>query len=306
MKSLFETLVFVTLSLAILTGGFVTAKPEGGEAGGMQGQNTVTLQGAPMQVAELVADWQRPPLVQEITRDMPQEMTQAMVAHSTSTGFDLPSAPDVPVQPMNAQPLTVAMAPSASAPRVDTAPPPPPKPESEAEPEPQPEPAPKPKPQVKAQPKPKPQPAPKPAPKPQPKAKAKPTNKPKTAQPGSQTLIAAGQGGTQQEGQRGSAKVKALSAGKEAKLLSQWGAKIRSRVGKRTKRPKGVKGGTALVKLVVAPSGQLLSVSLTKSSGNPVLDQAVLSAVRSNGSFPKAPKQLTKARYGINLPIRVK
>lgn len=274
MKSLFETLVFVALSLAILTGGFVTARPEGGEAGGMQGQNTVTLQGAPMQVAEMVADWQRPPLVQETTLDIPQEMTQAMVAHSTSTGFDLPSAPDVPVQPMNAQPLTVAMASSASAPRVDTAPPPPPKP------------------------KPEPQPAPKPA--------SQPAAKPKTAQPGSQTLIAAGQGGTQQEGQRGSAKVKALSAGKEAKLLSQWGAKIRSRVGKRTKRPKGVKGGTALVKLVVAPSGQLLSVSLAKSSGNPVLDQAVLSAVRSNGSFPKAPKQLTKARYGINLPIRVK
>lgn len=94
----------------------------------------------------------------------------------------------------------------------------------------------------------------------------------------------------------------ALSAAQHQSLMSQWGAQIMARIERA--RPRVRASGQVVLALQVARSGQLAGLSIARSSGDPALDEAALSAVRRAGRFPAAPDALTEASYGFSLPIR--
>lgn len=112
-----------------------------------------------------------------------------------------------------------------------------------------------------------------------------------------------GKGGT--AGQGGSAGA-GLSKAEIADLKAAWGAKVQARVERRQSYPAEGGGASGIVKLqlTVAPSGALLAVSVTASSGFAALDRAALRAVQGAAPFPKAPKGLTEPDYRMALRLR--
>lgn len=61
--------------------------------------------------------------------------------------------------------------------------------------------------------------------------------------------------------------------------------------------------GTVVLRLSVSREGQLLSVGVSKSSGEDTLDDAALSAVRMTGTFPSAPVEVTGDQVTLELPF---
>jgi protein TonB len=84
--------------------------------------------------------------------------------------------------------------------------------------------------------------------------------------------------------------------------MAQWGGQIMARIERARPRVQGT--GQVTLALQVARSGQLAGLTVARSSGDPALDQAALTAVRRAGRFPAAPDGLTEASYGFSLPIR--
>jgi protein TonB len=149
---------------------------------------------------------------------------------------------------------------------------------------------------------PPPKPKPEPRQTPQNKPKAKPAGKAQAASSGRAAQKAAGSGGGQVAGQKGADK--AVSSGQRKSLMAKWGARIRSQVERRKRSPAGGAKGTVVLRLKVARSGHLQSVSVRKSSGHSALDAAAIAAVKRVRKFPAAPKGLTDQSYGFSLPIK--
>jgi protein TonB len=61
--------------------------------------------------------------------------------------------------------------------------------------------------------------------------------------------------------------------------------------------------GTVVLRLSLSRAGQLLSVGVSKSSGEDTLDSAALSAVRMTGTFPSAPVEVTGDQVTLELPF---
>lgn len=81
----------------------------------------------------------------------------------------------------------------------------------------------------------------------------------------------------------------AVSAGERQRLELQWGSQINARI-QRQIRGNRREQGIANVQLTVAPTGQMLSVTMIKSSGNAALDQEIMRAINAaSRSFPAAP-----------------
>lgn len=114
--------------------------------------------------------------------------------------------------------------------------------------------------------------------------------------------IAAGQGTGSAQGAAATPATTALSPGQRQNLMSQWGAQILARIERARPRVRGT--GQVTLALRIARTGQLAGVSVARSSGDPSLDQAALSAVQRVGRFPSAPEGLTDASYGFSLPVR--
>lgn len=333
MKRWGEFLSFAAVAVALHLGLVALVLPDldGAEAGGMGGEAVVTLQGAPDQVAEMVKEWTRPPVQQtdapqmagtpDVVEDAPQMAALTLdAAPDTSTQIAAlsrdvpdPTLPVVPSQAMSPPPPEMSQ-PVLQQPVLPVAQDPRPKTSAEAAPRPMARPtAPRPvaaaqpkSPQADVQPPEAPKPEPKPEPFKKPKPKVKPSDQNRAASAGSATQKAAGTGGTNQAGNAGKYKVKALGIGKEAKLKSIWGSKIVTRIERRKKALRGVKAkGKTTLALRIAPNGQLLSVSVAKSSGVAALDQAAIAAVKRAGKFPKAPKELNAKSYRFNIPIRM-
>jgi len=96
-----------------------------------------------------------------------------------------------------------------------------------------------------------------------------------------------------------------LSAERAGALRAEWGGHILARVNRVHSYPHGTRAsGRAMVELVVARDGRLLSARLMQSAGDAVLDRAALAAVHRAGRFPAAPKGLTRASYSFTLPLR--
>ncbi len=332
MRSYLEMPVFIGLAAALHVG-FVLPGGQGSASSmGAGGDSALTLQASAASVAQMVADWEQPPEVDQAvleldtpdiappeveTPEVPQfEPVQAMSVEAYRA-----DAPPLPIlrRPENAEPADAP--PPASRPlAVDTSPIPQPRPELDTPP-----PAPTQVAPPQAQP-PKPQPPKPQPPKPQPPRAAPPKPVPPAPQPpraaprerpkpsatgrsatssvasrGSAATRAAGQGGGVAAGRGGSAEAGTLSQSRRQSLMARWGAQVRARIARRA--PRGVGRGTVRVRVVLSGSGQVLGVSVVKSSGNSALDSQAVRAVRRIGRFPKAPAGLQISKHGFIVPI---
>ncbi len=148
-----------------------------------------------------------------------------------------------------------------------------PKPVPKAQPKPQPKPAPKPKPEPKAEPKPQPKAEPKPEPKPEPKISDE-----ELARIARQDLARAI-----------SAENEALEAAATAdELANSYAALIQQTVVGYWSRPPSARNGMeAELRLQLVPTGEIVSVTVIRSSGNAAFDRSAVNAVNKAGSFPE-------------------
>lgn len=290
MKRFAETAAFATLAMLVHLILFAQTSDLGHEAGGAGGEALISLEAADATVAEMVEAWERPPQT-----PVPEPELNPLPAQD-SHSVDLPRiefaegpraemrvAALPPVQsdtrpqlpPETARPLPV---PSRSEP------PPPP---SEIA--------------LTASPRPQKRPNPPPAEAPETARKAEQNA------PGRAAQRAAGTGGGSQAGQVARKATATASAGQEARAQAIWGAKIRSRIERAKRYPRGTQAsGEVHLAITVSSRGRLLGVRIVRSSGNPVLDQAALDAVRRAGRFPAAPRELPRDSYVFSLAILLK
>jgi protein TonB len=140
-------------------------------------------------------------------------------------------------------------------------------------------------------------------PKPQPKPAKRTAPKAARASQATPKQQAKGAGSGTAAGQQGKAKAATLSAGQTRAAMAAWGAQIRAQIERAKTPPAGAGAGRVVVTLRVSRSGQLLSVSLARSSGKATLDRAALQAVRRAGRFAPAPKGLDAQSYAFDLPM---
>lgn len=300
MTRLFEPLAFTLLAIVahlLFLADF--QKDDGLQSGGAGGAALITLAAAPPQIETMVEKWNSPPETAN-AQTMPQPPLQPDTA---------PPAPLTSVDLPPALPKTLSL-PSSPArkpllPQFDSAPPEPQVSDLAVKVSPRPLPRPKKPIQTAKIPEKKPSPkAPqkkKPAPKTPVKKVAKKAQK-STA--GRAAQKAAGSGGGSTAGQSGKSKTATLSKGKQQRLITVWGGRIRAKIERSKRYPRGVrKQGRVVLRLSISPSGSVRGVSIARSSGNAALDKAALAAVRRAGRMPRAPKGLNNASYRFNLPI---
>ncbi|KIC34180.1 energy transducer TonB [Leisingera sp. ANG-M7] len=269
MKRTTEFTVFAGLAGLIHIALFASAPETGAQSSGAGGEALVSLQPASAEVARMAEAWQKPPEAPQIETQKAEPLPQ--VQAPALPQIDLAQAPRAALlaplaQPAAAQPV-----------QVDTAPAPPPKPR-------------------------------KPAPKPEPQAKPQQTPPPKANSnrnaAGQAGQRAAGAGGGAEAGQSGGARTATADPGREAKLRTVWGNKIRARIERRKRYPSGARGRAQVVlRLTVARDGRLLDHRIAKSSGIAAFDQAALDAVARAGKFPPAPKKLQAVQIRLSLPV---
>jgi protein TonB len=255
-----------TLALALHLAAFAAVAPhlQGAQAAGDGGTAPLTLAAADPALADLVANWDRPPDI------APQSAAQPTVPQPQPKP---PEAPAVLALPAPAPAATPAPLPAPQpdvAPLSDLAIPDPP-------------------PQAKEPP---------PVRPPAKPAKASPAQQP--AAPAQQAAGAGGQGAAGQSGQAIAAQRGAAAA---AAAKAEWGAAIRARVERRKSYPTDADGATGRVtlRLLVGADGRLVSVAVAQSSGVAALDRAAVLAVKAAGRFPKAPRGMTETSF--SLPI---
>lgn len=171
---------------------------------------------------------------------------------------------------------------------------------SEFRPKPKPKPvAPKPKPKAKPKPAaPKPAPAaPKPAAKPAPAA-VKPTPKiepakpvpapPRISQQELEAIARADMARAMAEELRAEAEASATATITAAEMSASFAALIQQTVISRWSRPPSARNGMeALLQIQLIPTGEIVSVSVLKSSGSTAFDRSAVNAVEKAGSFPE-------------------
>jgi colicin import membrane protein len=172
---------------------------------------------------------------------------------------------------------------------------------SEAQPKPAPKPEPKPvakpppKPEPKPAPKPEPKPEPKPAPKPEPKPAPKPAEKPKPApkpapkpEPKGPTAQELAEQARQEAARREAAAQAARAAAAAAELAASYASLIRQTVEQRWSRPPTARNGMeVLLSIQLIPTGEVVSVSVLRSSGDTAFDRSAIAAVERAGNFPE-------------------
>ncbi|KAA1190110.1 cell envelope integrity protein TolA [Pseudohalioglobus sediminis] len=163
----------------------------------------------------------------------------------------------------------------------------------------QPKPKPKPKPKAQAKPKTaaaKPKPVAKPKPKPAPKVVPKPAAKPKPVQPKvepkpetritEQELAAITRADLARALDEEEEVLEATATAEE--MAASYAALIQQTVTNYWNRPPSARNGMeALLQIQLVPTGEVVSVSVLKSSGNSAFDRSAMNAVEKAGSFPE-------------------
>lgn len=331
MRRVIEGGAALGLALVVHLGGFAfSPEPPSAASSGEGGVDLVSLEAADATIAEMVAEWDRPPDLTQpddappdlsepppappppmAAPEPPPQMAMIMQAPVLAPPPDLPVASPVSLPPPP-PPVTVPPPPEPDPAPLAEPPPPPPVPPTEAPPperlaEVQPPPvaevAPPPPPALQP-PAPQPPPLQRPKPKPPaPKAEAKP--RAQVTQAGQAAQRAAGSGGGANAGAGGAASAATLSASRVNDLRSAWGAAIRARVERSKSRiARGQRtGGTVTVRLTVAASGALTAATVHRSSGDTALDQVALRAVQAAAPFPAAPQGLPPGTLSFTLPL---
>jgi colicin import membrane protein len=200
-------------------------------------------------------------------------------------------------------------------PRVAEPPPPPPKVEPKPEPPPPPKPEVKPEPQVqkpeivekavpKPKPKPEPKPEPKPKPKPKPEAKPKPPARDLEFERRMREELAQEQAAAEERRVRD--QLAREQAAASSRALATWDGKIRAKIrgNIRSFIVDQVQGNPqAVYHVTLLPTGEVLTVTMMKSSGNKAYDEEVQRAIRASSPLPK-PEPASLFRRDLELKFR--
>lgn len=271
MKALLEATSFGLLAVALHAAALLISDRAGGsQSGGAGGTALISLSGSSPQVAETLSKWETPPPASQTITALPPPNTA-----------DAPPVPAMPQAPTatalaKSDPSNLAAPALPSGPSVDTATFTPP-------------PAPSPSPKTKA------------APEKTPLTKATTAATPSAA---AASQKAAGSGGASQAGTATTSAIATLSPARKATLTSQWGARIRAKIERQKRFPRGAQGdGRVIIRLTLSREGQLIQSGIARSSGVAAFDKAALRAVSSVRRFPTAPQGLTRESYSFDVPI---
>lgn len=99
------------------------------------------------------------------------------------------------------------------------------------------------------------------------------------------------------------AAAKGQSGGDATAYLAYLGS-IRSHVEKFKIRPRHVKRGTVVVQFSIDREGNVVSRSVSTSSGSEELDLAALSAIDKAAPFPKFPDAMTRPTIDLSIPFQ--
>ncbi|WP_414898134.1 TonB family protein [Rhodovulum sp. YEN HP10] len=272
MKRAGELLAFVPLALALHVGAFALARPpQGGVAGAEGGPGDdalVTLAAAPASYARLADDWTEAPAPETDLAGLPAPEPEP---ESVPRAEPLSAATPRPALPKLAEPRSEADLPAR-----------PEKPEAQRAPDPAPVLRPEARPDLLRK-----------------AARSAPPSEARAAQ------VARGRAEAAEAGAGAAGGAPTLSPARASSLRAEWGARILARVDRSHRYPRGTRAsGRALVELVLARDGRLLSARLVRSAGDARLDEAALATVRRAGRFPPAPHGLEAARYSFTLPLR--
>lgn len=343
MKRLAEAIVFGLLALVVHIALFIARPEPGAEAGGAGGEAQISIEAAAPTVVEMVETWERQaqPVTQTDTM-MDQPVTPEDVPPPPS--IDLAEAPnaalqvtrvsppdaealELSIEQLNTRPVPVQPqldAPTPQAPATQTASdltareinrPELAQPQMAAMQRPQADPlvvdTTPPDPTVSDS---APSTSPRPQSRPDQTQQAQPRQEPQqqNARRAEQTTDgiaeqkAAGAGGTTQAGSS-TARTASISQGQLNNLKGIWGSKIRAKIERAKRYPRGEnRSGNVLLNLRVARTGQLLGVSVRRSSGNAKLDAAAVASVQRARRFVQAPRELTAASYTFAITIELK
>ncbi len=268
MKLLAEGTLFLGVATALHVALWQGLPAGGTEGAGEGGRASLSVTGADMVLAAMVAEWEQAP----------------------ATGPAAPSAVSPPVEsapPVPPSAAVPAVPPVAATPPVISAPPPM-RDEALAPSPPPPLPAPEPTMTDSA-----------------PAESPRPVARPAALPPPTETAPARraeGAGAGETRGSRAATEAPGQSAAARQTALAEWGGRIRARIDRA--RPRVAGRGAVTLSLTVARDGRLLAASVVAGSGQPALDRAALQAVTGAGRFPEAPAALRDASYSFRLPVR--
>ncbi|MBC2886886.1 TonB family protein [Ochrobactrum sp. CM-21-5] len=166
------------------------------------------------------------------------------------------------------------------------------------------------KPKVKPEPKPEPKKVEKPKPeKPKPEKVEKAKPKLKKAEKAAKTRQASAPRMDVDNGAKAAANRRGENSASSGVNTNKWTAKMNAHMQRNTRfmqrKARNAKG-RVVVNFVIDPSGNVLSVKLAGSSGNPAVDQLALEAARRASPVPAPPPAIAKARMPITLPLLFK
>jgi TonB family protein len=125
-----------------------------------------------------------------------------------------------------------------------------------------------------------PKPKPKPQAKPKPKPKAKPAPQKSSPKPVAKAALA------KTVAEEAAAEVEATATAEE--MAASYAALVQQTVINYWSRPPSARNGMeALLAIQLIPTGEVVSVSVLKSSGNTAFDRSAINAVEKAGSFPE-------------------
>lgn len=86
---------------------------------------------------------------------------------------------------------------------------------------------------------------------------------------------------------------------------ARWQSRVNAHLNRYKRYPSGARGvGIATVSFTINPGGDVIGVSLARSSGDPAFDNAAVELVRRASPVPAPPPDLAKSRMSLVVPIR--
>lgn len=89
--------------------------------------------------------------------------------------------------------------------------------------------------------------------------------------------------------------------------VSNYEGKVYAKVGRARRYPKSASRqgiqGTVNVRFTVSVDGSVSGVSIARSAGSPILDEAALQAVNRAAPFPKIPVEAGRSNWRFNIPL---
>ncbi|NBJ11073.1 TonB family protein [Microvirga sp. SYSU G3D207] len=148
-------------------------------------------------------------------------------------------------------------------------------------------------------------------PKPKPERKPLPPNPVERKPPPRRTAAQQAQPPSEaRQGQASSSRenMEGAAAAADPSALNRYRAALYAAVRSRLRYPPSAESqgisGTAEIRFTLDRSGQVLNVSLVRSTGNPLLDQAALATARPGSSLPAAPASVPQQQFTVTAPLR--